>query len=1850
MAVPKIRTTTPSARQLQYAGYKWDETKQKWLKGGTEWAGEEIEVPGQAATEEQYIQRAQEYPDIYKWEPAAIPEQKLPEQAILPEQIAAPAETTAPTAPIEETLPEGWSIDEQGVITTNENWKIERIWTGAIIYTDPEGKKYNREQLDARIARDKIIAESFSKIYPNNEVEEMRIWADAHPKEFYKSLSEYGDTPETRALLKAMKLSDEDIDLILNPDIVKEAGKAFGEAQGIGGKIVAGLGVAGAWMEKYLGRPWELAVLGYERVTAGFISTAVIGKEDPLFTEIDDTINKAFDKYGAGAIFSEDVSKAWENAWGKVSETVGAAQGMKTTIEFLNPIYLIPIGEGLGQAARFVSKVPVIGKTAEYTAAGVQAVEKGIAYPIAKPLEMAGKGVEKGLESIGKSLGDKAVKQMLKQSEHLEPIMEMPAFEQIISDELTDNWMKRALQAGAKIGPVKTGIEKALGWKVLTSRTAQEMEDYVGRAAVSHSAIVRRGENAAAAKVMELKSLVDNPVKAFKIDKDGFSSMMKSRALPSAMGDPNIGSVESIFTKPELYNWDGIENLYAYVSRYKEVQDAMFAFLGKYGVQPEHVLEDWIHRVVMEADQTGKRVKGGSKAVGAKPSYEKPRRFETWADGVEWFRNHPEYHAMYANNPEIMLADYMRQGFRKVADSEFEKYVGKFGVTVSERMAQRFPETVQQWQLRPITQRMGSPANVREQMADLGYIASAIKQAKRGSVPGSTLNAVQRRSPELADELSKAISLTPKERASALTALQKKVNEQITNLKPDWWKARAEYSHAKELASVPGLGEGYLPQPFAGGKIYKQEFIDAFTKFMGKEEGSKSLQAIGEVSSIMRMTKASLDFSAMAIQGLPSLGLAFAHSLTNPVEGVKMLGAWFNAFTHSVSVAFDPSTLYQYIAKNNKSIMQRVAAGGSTIGSDYIKAMESKLAEKLGKLAPYERTNLSFFTGTEIARDEFWKILSPKALKNGKGYELARSLDRMTGVYNSIAAGVPLTTRQLENAFVWFAPNYTRSCLAVLNDIFRGGMTGAMARKAIGGMVVSGAIMYSTVQYCMQQLEGKSDEDALESVLAGFGIKKDALTGEVEWKPDARFMTIQIGNTNFGFGGFWYSLLRLSGNIMKAIDKIAESDTVNFETILKGGGEEWMDNPILYWWRSRAAPVVGTGLELISGKDFFGNENFGYPTEGLESYIKYIITRFEPIWAEDAINQHIPWLAKKNEMPEGAAVIATPIAEIFGLRTFPNSSWVEFYDKAKEIINKLPVDLLEPYYTPDELKKIIEVQGKGKLTWEMLPTPLQQKLLLTYPELTEYYQTAQEDSARRNTPDWENWKAQGDEAKRIYYVTGNNLIMRFKRGEITAAELREQWSKAGEQYGTTLKAMEDTPAYAKVYEVLNKKQTEGGRYDFYMEHALAEYQSVVFGDYLDENGDFDFDKREKAINGFIEKYGTSTYELIKEMYADKKLTEGLDPTLVALSKDKEKLDEYWKLPYKTISSMTQEDFDNGKVPAEYVTLWQEYQTLKTDDERDAFKKAHPELAKDWREEYREKYPEYDAVLALWGYGGKLQSKEAYDILVKKSMDLELDIDKLDLGLPPRNLLDNYFEYNKISREFSGNSSEAKLYLIEHPEYQEWRIEKGLTSHPIEDNPKVLRLNIKWRDMDKKYEGISQATSEFYVEGEDAQQQARLKLLSSNPEYADDRRRRDAYDIEGFPESQVETYVDWYRTDRKGYEDDWYLMEHKEFYGAMVKTGQMKEKDFSKVPTKDVYNLYLQYESIQGEDKAARRLAFRQQHPDLDSWMLLTGKVSKPASEQTKKTTTTKKSTTTTTQPKKTVGEMMKEIEERVGFE
>jgi len=1561
-------------------------------------------------------------------------------------------------------LPEGVTADKEGnltfpdgsVYTTRDTYitppKTYVDEMGATI-TEP-GKEYTAEE----IADSKTLITALGNLFPTEDVDQLLAYAELNQSKFLDMFHQIGDSPIARAVLKMVypTLTDDELAQIFNPspisptsyavnplaptqldaaiqnflevnsrktDLSTEEGRQKYGRDGIEW-LKGGVGVMGAFIEKFVGRPWELAGLYLSdelykaiarRSFEGQGKFKMEVREIPTGYDQESEANKiligAAQKYGWAMVFSDEVSEAWETAWGESQKVWSGAKYFKTAYEFANPIYLIPIGETLGLAAKITSKIPVIGEALRYTAAGVQAVERGVMYPVTKPVELVIKGGLKAVEKASAGMTQKIVNRMIEQSKSLEHPMNLASMDEDIASVLVDNWQKRLLTTLAKAPPLKKGIEAVLGWKVLISRTAQDVQNKVARGAIGWSVMTRRGINAAAVKEWELTALINDPVKYYGFDKTAFSEFMYKKLRPKFRKMPDVlkeaGTIEHVFTQPDMYNWAGILEGRKYIALYQEVEDEMLALLIKEGVPPEAVIEEWIHRMVVDVKKMkgSPRLKRGSKAIGKTPTYEMPRRFKTMGDARRYFLEHPELNKAYANNPVLLIKDYITQAYQRIADARFIKYTEEFGTPVSEIFQQMFPREAAAWQLRPMAERVakgvgvevapkrvvaatkgmkalealtpeisaasramaaaelkaGTPVknviklisaampedaaktmvdqikkgwgkvgyaerrvapriggtvpqvSVREHMADLGYIVAQTKKAFNtlranpkfsGEIlPYSTIRSIENRAPKLAAELKNILGMKGNARTLALTKFQKNIYKELQVLKPKWDAAKAAYAKGMEVARKPEIGMDYLPQPFAGGKQYEDEFVDVFKKYFKVEQGSTLLKITAEASGMLRIATASLDLSAACVQGLPSLGLAFAHCFQNPTEGAKMMGIWFKSFGDSVGVYFNPQIAAKAIAKNAESVAQRANRGGSVLVSDYIISTESTIAAKMGRFTPYQRANLSFCIMTEEVRDGFWKIMQPRCKNIGQEYELAKILDNITGVFSSEAAGVPMTIRQLENSLVFFAPNYTRACLATVSHLFRGGYTGAEARKAIGGMLALGALFMSGIKYSKALIEGKTEEQARDDVLANFGVFVDPITGEVSWKPGADFMSLKIGNSYIGARTFWFKFMRLASAINYSLEKLgeaAENDRLDLLTILKGGGDSWLDNPLIKTWYSGSAPVVGLGFELASGRDYFGypiSPEGKSPIEDPASYAAYIMTRFEPFWGDDVINPYIPQLSHGRATPEGATRVAVAAASVLGLSAFPESSSAAFYDAESKVANKLPVDVLERFYTPDELPKILQAQAEGKLRHDMLPSGLQDMLIseTLYPELAKLWEVASTDRTIRDSLVWKQWEEQWKADQKIFYDACNALNAQVKSGEKTTRDLRLESSHDGEMYGTSQAEMERTPAYTTIYDFLTEREKTVGKYDWFYDRAVRKYTSIITQEYLDKNGDPDYETRRKAIDQFKADYGSQLYDQIKKTIAQKQLDAGQSPAMVSKSQDVEKLQPYFDL-------------------------------------------------------------------------------------------------------------------------------------------------------------------------------------------------------------------------------------------------------------------------------------------------------------------------------------------------------------------
>jgi hypothetical protein len=388
-------------------------------------------------------------------------------------------------------------------------------------------------------------------------------------------------------------------------------------------------------------------------------------------------------------------------------------------------------------------------------------------------------------------------------------------------------------------------------------------------------------------------------------------------------------------------------------------------------------------------------------------------------------------------------------------------------------------------------------------------------------------------------------------------------------------------------------------------------FDDDVVKFVEKIEGDKSqdwLRAAANISGMSRMFTATLDFSAPFIQGLNVLG-------RNPV-------AWAKAVLKQYEFAINPTNFYKYMDDpvTKAIIADRVTAGASISSFEFFEAM--KPLQK-GKLAPiiqqtFGRAEAAFTGFGEVARNEMWKALRRPDMQPEQLRELARITDRMTGVMSSEGIGIGRTQQDFENAFVFFAPRYTRASLSFVSDVFKGGMTGAEVRKSLGGLMAGGMAMYIGTCKALEQQPNL-----------------DPTSG--------RFLTVKVGEQYVGLGGIMYSLMRFGYSVAAtAADPEKRLDLVSLSRF---------DNPFIKFMYGRTSPLTGTVNNIIESKNYLGE-----PLESPADWGRFMVEKITPI----ALQTTIESATQKGEIDP-----LVFLAEEAGGRTFPQSAW-EYREQARD--------------------------------------------------------------------------------------------------------------------------------------------------------------------------------------------------------------------------------------------------------------------------------------------------------------------------------------------------------------------------------------------------------------------------------------------------------------------------------------------------------------------------------------------------------------------------------------------------------
>lgn len=636
------------------------------------------------------------------------------------------------------------------------------------------------------------------------------------------------------------------------------------------------------------------------------------------------------------------------------------------------------------------------------------------------------------------------------------------------------------------------------------------------------------------------------------------------------------------------------------------------------------------------------------------------------------------------------------------------------------------------------------------------------------------------------------------------------------------------------------LGENiarFNRHPVFKNALFPKDVVKTSEKLL-LDDSQKWLSSTASASGLSRMLTAAMDLSAPFIQGAAVWG-------RNPV-------AWGKGVKNMLEYAWQPTSYYKYLVDPTVHAvrMERILAGGSSSTFEFFKALAplQRQAARIPGIGrgiqkgigeSWGRAETAFTGFGEVARNEMWKALRRPGMTDDVLMDLSRTIDRMTGVMSTEALAIGRTQQDFENAFVFFAPRYTRAGLAFVGDALKGGMTGAEARKALASLTASGVAFY-------------------------YGATK-ALGQQPNFDPSSgRFMTIQIGDSHVGVGGIMTAMARLAYDI----GVTAVEDPSNLLIPIRDGKLNRKDNPFVKFMYSRTAPVTS----LLMGTVVEQSNYFGEPFESVKDWGEFLANKITPIASQQIVEFGLNKLAGEEQRPFDYPAVAF---EFGGLRRFPKASW-ELMDEERDRISIR--DNGKPY---DDLNDLEQTRVDKEDTIRKLQSEID---TLTV--------------ARGDETDvgFINRSRERDLARKVYEGAVSNLSDAYSAGAIDGIKFREEVANAGYGLGVTYKHIDSQPEYKEVLEALQKprkikdKHLEDIAFSEYMDRQYRKDDRGMT-EFEDQYGIFQFDKYNAFIEEFRAKYGDEIYQYVLDKKEERDAN--LPPLFKELQQAKTVMRPYW---------------------------------------------------------------------------------------------------------------------------------------------------------------------------------------------------------------------------------------------------------------------------------------------------------------------------------------------------------------------
>lgn len=345
--------------------------------------------------------------------------------------------------------------------------------------------------------------------------------------------------------------------------------------------------------------------------------------------------------------------------------------------------------------------------------------------------------------------------------------------------------------------------------------------------------------------------------------------------------------------------------------------------------------------------------------------------------------------------------------------------------------------------------------------------------------------------------------------------------------------------------------KGKVWQPAFYQKIFTAEVANKINQHFPNAD-SVFRRGFVNANNALKAIRLTLDLGVGQLQGLPTL-------YRNP-------GIWGKAQWNALKALVNPKVFPEYV-RENLDVVREMAQMGSSVGRLEEMMAGTQRGEVMTRIPGigkgFEAFGRQFQTFLDTAKVELWKAwrnITPREQWQSTMEAIEAQLN--TGRMENIGVG---RNRALAERAMFLAPSYYRGAVNLVAAIGERGVSGKVARQALGAYLAGGMITYVGLAFAM----GMDEKEIVERLNPS---RADFMMWSTKTETGRKF--------NVGFGGIYRSLLRLAGNVVKTSIDHPE----NWKSLSPD------KNPFVRWYRGHAAPVPGMVWDQFSGKDFAGYE------------------------------------------------------------------------------------------------------------------------------------------------------------------------------------------------------------------------------------------------------------------------------------------------------------------------------------------------------------------------------------------------------------------------------------------------------------------------------------------------------------------------------------------------------------------------------------------------------------------------------------------------------------------------------------